>query len=161
MDEPTRGGPAIAGVDDVAGGVPSVRARAIAGVLRRSLPVGGRWLDVDGWSMGATIRGGESVLVVPATRPRRGQIWAFCLPDGSVFVHRFRRVIDGRYCFQGDARRWADEPVPPELLVGRVRAVRSGAHERRIGLVSWLGGRARLDGGTMVTRLRTVIRRHR
>jgi hypothetical protein len=120
----------------------------VAAVLRRRLEGGGRWIGVDGRSMGAGIPGGAKVLVERRQRPRRGEIWAFCLPNGSVVVHRYRRMIDGRHCFQGDANRWADEPVDAALLIGRVTTVDAGGRIRRIGLARTAAGRARLDWGT-------------
>jgi hypothetical protein len=123
-------------------------------VLRRRLEGGARWLDVDGRSMGAAIPPGSKVLVTAAPHPRRGEIWAFCLPGGAVVVHRYRRVIDGRHCFQGDANRWADEPVDAALLIGRVTMVDAGGRVRRTGTGQRVVGRVRLDWGAL--RRRTI-----
>ena len=95
--------------------------------------------------MGATIPAGARVLVTAARRPRRAEIWAFCLADATVVVHRFRRLVDGRFQFQGDARPWPDEPVGSELLVGRVIAIETDGGRRRLGRWTRLRDRARLD----------------
>jgi hypothetical protein len=131
---------------------------AVAGVLRRRLEDGARWMDVDGRSMGAAIPAGAKVLVNGSPRPRRGEIWAFCLPDGTVVVHRYRRMIGGRHCFQGDATRWADEPVDGALLIGRVTMVDAGGRVRRFGAGQLALGRMRLDWGTLRRRATPKLR---
>ncbi len=113
-------------------------------------------MGVDGRSMGASIPAGAKVLVTAAPKPRRGEIWAFCLPDGTLVVHRYRRMIDGRHCFQGDATRWADEPVDAALLIGRVTAVDAGGRVRRVGALQRLLARVRLDGGALRRRIRPL-----
>ena len=138
---------------------PSTRGTAVASVLRRHLEQGPRWLDVDGPSMGTTIRAGDRVRVAAAAEPRRGEIWAFCKESGRVVVHRFRRRIDGHYNFQGDAVWRSDEPVDRRLLIGRVVAVERGGVARRVGLMRLITGRLTLDIGTLRTRARRVWRR--
>lgn len=133
----------------------------MASVLRRRVAAAPQWFDVDGPSMGDTIPSGSRVLVAAAARPRRGEIWAFCLPAGNLVVHRYRRLVDGRHCFQGDAMRWADEPVPAELLVGRVQAVETQGAQRTIGTREALRGRLRLDVEAVTRRVRALWRSRR
>ena len=105
--------------------------------------------------MGPAIPAGARVRVVEAASPRRGEIWAFCLPDATVVVHRYRRVRDGRLQFQGDASPWPDELVATDALIGRVAAVDDGGTTRRIDRWWILGlDRARLDLAALVRRMR-------
>lgn len=124
-------------------------------MLRRDVSNRPRWIDVDGPSMGAAIPAGARVRVVGATRPRRGEVWAFCLPDATVVIHRYRRVRHGRLQFQGDASPWPDELIGAELLIGRVAAVDAGGDTRRLDRWWVLGrDRVRLDVAALGRRLR-------
>jgi hypothetical protein len=108
--------------------------------LRRSATDRELWLDVSGASMGRAIVPPAQVHVIPGGRPRRGEIWAFCLEDAAVVVHRLRDRRDGTFLFQGDAMAVPDAPVPPERLIGRVRQVRSAGTVHDIGAVDrWRG----------------------
>lgn len=100
------------------------QVRAAASLMRRRVAVEPVWLPVHGTSMQPAILDGWDVQVVPASRPRRGELWAFCNPEGDLVVHRCRRSADGAYLFAGDARLIADAPVRDEQLVGRVSAIR-------------------------------------
>ena len=133
----------------------------MAGVLRRSLAQGPRWLDVDGPSMGDAIRPGDRVRVQAAERPRRGEIWAFCKASGRIVVHRFRRRIDGQYNFQGDTVWRSDDPVDGRSLIGRIVAVERDGVVRRVGVVDLVRGRIALDLGTIRNRARRRWRRWR
>ncbi len=94
--------------------------------------------------MGRTIRAGSSVQIVAAETPRFGEIWAFCNPEGAVVVHRYLGRDDDSYRFQGDATG-ADLPASPDLIIGRVAAVKRGGHVRAVRrLDRWIGG-ARLQ----------------
>jgi len=131
----------------------------VAGLLRRTIAAGDRWLPVDGPSMGRAIRPGDTVLVRAAAQPRRGEIWAFCKASGGIVVHRFRRRTDGWYHFQGDAVWHSDEPVRHEQIVGRIVAVERAGARRQIGSFDLVKGRLALDLGTIVTRSRRIWRR--
>jgi hypothetical protein len=92
----------------------------VASLLRqreRSEPL---WLDVHGRSMGWSIPDGARVRVEAATRPRRGEVWAFCNAGGDIVVHRYRGKAGEAHRFQGDARVRADGAVGAEQLIGRV-----------------------------------------
>ena len=92
------------------------------------------WLDANGTSMGRTIPGGARVRVVAGTRPRVGEIWAFCGPRGQVVVHRC--VWTGgsqgnrRYRFRGDSSPGLDAPAPAEVLIGPVVEVEVDGRRR-------------------------------
>jgi hypothetical protein len=103
--------------------VPAV-VRTRAALLRRRVSVTPLWLPVRGPSMDPTVRDGWEVRVVPGSRPRRGELWAFYNPDGVLVVHRCRRSNDGVHLFAGDALVRADPLVRDELLVGRVTGLR-------------------------------------
>lgn len=85
--------------------------------------------------MGMTVRSGTRVRVAPASAPRSGEVWAFCTADGALFVHRSRGSRGDRHRFQGDARIRADDPVPTDLLVGRVVELEGGRRPRG----AWFG----------------------
>jgi hypothetical protein len=131
----------------------------VAAVLRRDVSARPRWIDVAGPSMAPAIPAGARVCVVGARRPRRGEIWAFCLLDATVVVHRYRRTTGSGLQFQGDASPWPDDPIDVALLIGRVTAVDCGGRTRRLDRWWVLGrDRARLDVAAIGRRLR---RRHR
>ncbi|MEX1007825.1 MAG: S24/S26 family peptidase [Acidimicrobiia bacterium] len=131
--------------------------RAKAAVLRRRASAGTMWFRVDGVSMGRSIPWGSEVLVVPAERPRVGEVWAFCTANGELVVHRHRRPIRGAYVFQGDAKASPDDPVRADQLIGRVVAVRAGGQVRRLGagdrITGWTMKTARLARARMLETL--------
>lgn len=106
-----------------------------ARLLRERAATGPLWIPVDGTSMGRTVPGGSRVHVVPAPAPRRGEVWAFCTAQGELFVHRYRGPVGDHHRFQGDARIRADDPVPADLLVGRVVELAGGRRPRG----AWFG----------------------
>lgn len=110
----------------------TVRPETTASLLRAAARAGDLWLPVSGMSMGGSIRSGSRVRVVPAHRPRRGEIWAFCGESGAVVVHRFRRCRNDRYLFRGDALPVDDHPVAAERLVGRVVEVERAGQRSRL-----------------------------
>ena len=131
----------------------------MAAVLRRDVSVRPRWIDVAGPSMAPAIPAGARVCVASAQRPRRGEIWAFCLPDATVVVHRYRRPRGSQFQFQGDASPWPDDPIDADLLIGRVTAIETDGGTRRLDRWWVLGpDRARLDVAAIGRRLR---QRHR
>jgi hypothetical protein len=92
---------------------------AVARLLRRR--AGGElWLPVLGPSMEPAILTGSRVRVVGRTRPRPGEVWAFCTVEGSIFVHRCEGRIGGSFVFRGDAAAHADRSVPAAHLIGIV-----------------------------------------
>lgn len=75
--------------------------------------------------MGRRYRPGATVVVSGSTsRPRIGEVWAFVGVDDRVVVHRcvWSRPSSALR-FKGDAERRLDEPVEPNMLVGRVSEV--------------------------------------
>ena len=56
-------------------------------LLRRLAEAGTLWIDTVGNSIGRGTRR-CSMRVVPASRPRRGEVSAMCDEDGRVIVHR-------------------------------------------------------------------------
>lgn len=74
--------------------------------------------------MGWSIPSGTRVRIeARATGPARGEVWAFCGPQGEIVVHRHRGAVGARHRFQGDTCVRADPPVAPSALIGRVTAV--------------------------------------
>lgn len=132
-------------------------ATARAAVLRRAAGMRPLWLDVAGDSMGATIASGSKVRVEPATRPRRGQIWAFCTEDGRVLVHRFLGSSGPSLWFQGDANPRPDRPVTAALLIGRVRETNDRGTSRPVGVRATVAGRVRLEYHAVWRRVARLI----
>lgn len=132
------------------------RGTAVAAILRRRAAAGGLWIEATGPSMGAAIPDGARVLVVPAARPRRGEVWAFCETDGTIVVHRFRRRVGRRLRFQGDATPLVDDVVDSVMLVGLVRQVSVGGRTRHLGRGAHLVSRVRLDLASARRRLRRL-----
>jgi hypothetical protein len=136
--------------------VPAV-VRTRAALLRRRVSVAPLWLPVRGPSMDPTVRDGWEVRVVPGSRPRRGELWAFYNPDGVLVVHRCRRSNDGVHLFAGDAVLRADPLVSDELLVGRVTGLRGGGATRvvtRRDRLTWWVTNTRRAIGSRVRMLR-------
>lgn len=123
----------------------SISPEAMAAVLRKGAERRPLWVAVSGGSMGSAIPSGARVLVERRAQPRRGEVWAFCTLGRLIVVHRFRRRRRGDLWFQGDANKWADVPIAPDLLVGRVVAIEIDAVHRRLGLAATLRARAALD----------------
>src|SRR5260221_14607722 len=76
---------------------PPKRARATAALLRRRVATQPLWLSVRGTSMEPSILAGSEGQLVVGSRPRRGEVWAFCSEAGDLVVHRCRRFEDGPY----------------------------------------------------------------
>jgi Peptidase S24-like len=129
---------------------PEVTAR----LLRGRLGDDGLWLPVGGGSMLPTIEPSAQVLITRERRPRRGEIWAFVGPDGSIVVHRYERRTGTRFVFHGDALTPTDPPVGGDVLIGRARAVRDERGGRRLGAAD----RARGVGGQVARRTRQGAR---
>jgi len=106
--------------------------RAAAALLRRRVAARPMWLPVRGMSMQPSILDGWEVLLVPASRPRRGEVWAFCRADGDIVVHRNRQFADGEFVFCGDVQQIADDPVHDDQLIGRVAAIRGADGLRKV-----------------------------
>lgn len=110
----------------------------VARVLRRRAGTSELWVEVTGPSMAPTIEGSASVRLVPAPRPRLGEVWAFVADDASVVVHRHLwRYRSGHLGFRGDGVGFDDPPVEERHLVGRVVTVRDSHGERRIRRSPW------------------------
>lgn len=132
----------------------TTRPERIASALRLTIESKPLWLETSGGSMGRSIVPGSEILVASATRPRRGEVWAFCDDAGTIVAHRCRGRRATAYLFEGDAVGRADLPVPHERLVGRVVASRSGSELRRF-------GRLEAVRGTIATLVRRGRRRLR
>jgi signal peptidase I len=81
---------------------------------------------VEGSSMWPLIREGDvAVIDHGESALRRGDVLAF-RRAGQVVIHRLERRRDGgRLITAGDAHSFADEPVPPEDVLGRVVAIQT------------------------------------
>ncbi|MBV8463838.1 MAG: S24 family peptidase [Acidimicrobiales bacterium] len=132
----------------------TVQPWRIAAALRAAASDGhSLWVDAQGSSMDRTIVSGDQVRIGPEARPRWGSVWAYCGPDGAILVHRFIGRRPGGLLFQGDGRGAPDPLVGPDVLIGRVTAVRTPD-----GRVRTLGTRDRLRRG-LPLRLRSDARR--
>ena len=127
-------------------------------LLRRRAESGMLWIDTTGNSMGKAIPDGARVRIVPAARPRRGEVWAMCNDESRVVVHRALGVVDGRWWLQGDANPIPDPPVGLDRLIGRVDEIEVAGRRRRLGASRWLIGRARLDVAAIARRVRIASR---
>jgi hypothetical protein len=101
-------------------------------LLRRAIAATPIWMPTHGSSMGRTIPPGAAVRVVPASRARRGQVWAYCDDDGRVVVHRYVRAENGSHILRGDASAVYDPPVGSDRIIGKVVAVRRDGRDRRV-----------------------------
>jgi len=127
----------------------------VASVLRSAAAAKPLWLEVSGTSMGGAIVSGDTVLVIPSPRPRRGEVWAFCNAEASIVVHRSRGPRRGGWLFEGDAVGRADPVISSSWLIGRVVSIRHGEVARHV------GGRDRALGmmGIAARRARRALRR--
>jgi hypothetical protein len=133
-------------------GSPAVTARLLRRWVEREAEAR---LPVGGTSMAPTIGQPGEVLLVPASRPRRGEVWAFGAASGEVLVHRCRGTGPaGSYRFRGDALITDDTPVPADRLVGRVRRARDARGERSFGVVERVVVAARRLPGAVGRRIR-------
>ena len=152
-----RAGPVVAGAT---GAAPDrCRRRASMawprpGCCAARLAGGPLWLDVAGTSMGWSIPDGARVRVVAADRPRSGQVWAFCAPEGAIVVHRARRVGRDGTVFQGDACVAADPPAAADRLVGRVIEVSVAGGTLRWG--RWAGALQRVPRAAVARTVRVA-----
>jgi hypothetical protein len=118
----------------------SMAPDVMAAGLRAAAARGRLRLPADGTSMGPLIPQGSEITIVPATEPRWGEVWAFCIPGQRVVVHRCRGGEAGRWRFQGDRRSSADPLIPDMHLIGRVTTVhRSGRRDLRLGALDRWG----------------------
>lgn len=105
----------------------------MAAALREAAARGPFTLPTGGHSMGRLIGDDARVTIRPSARPRRGEVWAFCLPGERVVVHRCRGRRGSGWLFQGDRRALPDPIVSAEQLVGRVVAVEGRDGRTRLG----------------------------
>jgi len=129
---------------------------AKAAVLRKGAARKAIEIEVIGPSMGAAIPSGARVIVVAASRPRRGEVWALVGDESKVVVHRFRRERGGLLWFQGDGNARVDRPVEPDMLIGRVESVECAGRRKRIGAIARLRGRVVLDATSLARRVRSL-----
>lgn len=121
---------------------PTLHPSTMAAALREASARGPLTLPTGGHSMGRLIADDARVTIRPSARPRRGEVWAFCLPGGRVVVHRCRGRRPGGWLFQGDRRAIPDPVVPGHHLVGRVVAVEKDGQRKRLGTTDRWGGSA-------------------
>jgi len=83
-------------------------------------------IKAHGYSMYPCIKPGSLILIEPINLkgpPRAGEIIAIRRENGLV-VHRLIRtvVINGVTCYiaRGDSNAYADDPVKPEMIPGRI-----------------------------------------
>lgn len=81
--------------------------------------------------MAGTIADGSTVEIVAASEPRIGEVWATVDPEGTLIVHRVRETSAHAVVLRGTGNPADDDPVPRELLIGRVRSTISGPGRRR------------------------------
>jgi hypothetical protein len=117
MQRPRRPRPVDAG---------SGRGGLVADLLRRGTPTE---LTVHGASMRPLIRGGDVLLVAPASTVAQGDV-AVVARDGRLVAHRV--VVASPLRMEGDALDGADLPTRDQELLGRVVAIRRGAREIRL-----------------------------
>ena len=91
-----------------------------------------------GTSMGATIRDGEAITVVPADPAEitRGDIVAY-RRGHQIIAHRVvcsgrRDQPDGQFLLRGDAAFACDAPVAPEQILGKVVFVERRGRQLRV-----------------------------
>ena len=101
---------------------------------------GQRLLSVQSPSMRPTFQPGDALIVTPVKshQLRVGQVISYRSPRDPrlVISHRLVKVDrpTGWLTTQGDALRTADQPFPPNLVVGRATAVAPGLGR----LLDWL-----------------------
>ena len=91
------------------------------------ISAGGRvHLVVSGYSMSPFLKHGRDVVCLRACGGqdlKRGQILLFARPDGSVILHRVRKVLpSGELIMNGDAQDWC-ETVSTRQVVAVVESV--------------------------------------
>jgi hypothetical protein len=102
----------------------------------------------------------STVRIVPARTPHRGEIWAFCLPDGSIVMHRLVAARpDGRWVFRSMAYGVDDPPVSDDHLIGRAVQLRGGGRHRHLGRREALWWLLRAAGRTARRKIGTICRR--
>jgi hypothetical protein len=125
----------------------------LASALRARVASGSHWLEVEGSSMGSTIRSGSRVEIVASAPPRRGEVWAYCDRHGRVVVHRFIGAGHGTYRFAGDGPARSDPSVPPSWAIGRVTAVETDDGVVEVSRTRWRAGLATLRSLRFVGRV--------
>jgi hypothetical protein len=113
---------------------PDRRGATVAGLLRDRAR-GGIELTVRGASMGRRFPAGATVHVVAASRPRRGEVWAFATASGQLVLHRCRSGSGPPWVFRGDGREALDPPVEDDHLIGRAVVIVAGGRQRRLGVL--------------------------
>lgn len=73
-----------------------------------------------GSSMGGAIADGERIHLVTPGSLRVGQVAMAVLGDGTLVVHRIRKLGDGLVVLRGDTCRRSDPPVPADHIVAVV-----------------------------------------
>lgn len=86
-------------------------------------------LRVTGSSMLPFLAGGRDTVMLkkPKLPLKKGDIALFCRADGSLVLHRVKRLDESGYCFVGDRQTQLERGIKPQQLVGvAVSAVRKG-----------------------------------
>ncbi len=108
-------------------GAPDEHPEAVARLLRSRVAAGAIELPVAGSSMRGVIESGATVTIVPAPKPRQGEIWGFVDDEGNVVVHRVRTITADTIIGRGTGNPIDDPPVPRTRLIGRVDRTLSAA----------------------------------
>ena len=107
--------------------------------------------------MRGVIDSGSTVEVHAGSAPRVGEIWAFTADDGTIVVHRVRRVSADTIVCRGTGNRFDDEPVGHQRLVGTVISVSNPAGTRRFGRGDRIRAAAEFRVRATLRRLRRTL----
>jgi len=77
---------------------------------------------VSSWSMEPTIHVGDLIIIAPRGRLMPGEIVIY-QSDNKLIVHRLLRFEGKHLITKGDANRYADFPVSPNQVRGKVALV--------------------------------------
>jgi len=77
----------------------------------------------NGLSMQPVINDGETIVVEPVVKLRRGEIYVYEKGDG-IIVHRLIRIDGDRLTFRGERAIDNDPPVARDRVIGRVVTVK-------------------------------------
>ena len=130
----------------------SAHPDAVAALLRRRVARDPIELPVSGVSMAGVIASDSTVVIVTASQPRRGEIWAFVDDEGGIVVHRVREYDGTSVTARGAGNPIDDAPVSTSRLVGKVVEARHESQRRRFGRID----RIRAD---LAMKLRASARR--
>ena len=89
-------------------------------------------LTVTGSSMAPLLKDGRStVLLTKDFVPKRGRILLFRRRDGSLILHRVRKIDGNTLVMNGDAQDWC-ERILPHQVIAAVEYIKNGQQKREI-----------------------------